>query len=226
MKFISGSRRHFLLRKFRWVLLSVVILTTVLSGRSSENPPNPREPIKQLIDGNFKNALAASQACVDYYKAQTANLKPDTTLSSWQPLNVLLVGYHLCAKAQIQTMMEDTNGALKTIMEAEKFSNVWSNLYSGIFSGGSWPDIINVTKGFYFEKTGDIASAKKLYIANPNFFGNARLAVLALSNSPDQEVREWADKALGDDPPKCNCISCYCGFVGKGRTHIRGIDPI
>ncbi len=215
-EFVSGSiTQHFLLRKFRRVLLSVVILMTVSSVRSSENPPDSHEPLKQLIDGNVTNALAASQACVDYYKAQTANLKPNTPLRGWQPLEVVLVGYHLCAKAQIQTMMDDTNGALKTIAEAEKFSNIWSNCYDGFSTASGWSNIVNVTSGFYLETAGDIAGAKKIYLANPSAYTCARLAIIALSNSPDQEVRKWVNKALGDDANDATALAALAALLEK-----------
>jgi tetratricopeptide (TPR) repeat protein len=153
-----------------------------------------------LMNEEPELALKITQQCIDGEKAVASTVKGQRGFHGSIRTDdaILNVGNFLCFKAQIQSLTGDSAGALKSIREAEEFSQQWSTqYYTDLWD---WPGVLNLTKAFRLERAGQSEEAKKSYGQSLTAHAFGRLAAMALRENDDQNDRFWAQKALEKDP--------------------------
>jgi tetratricopeptide (TPR) repeat protein len=189
------------------IFLSGIAILIMSPLYSQASPPPGSAPqcdkdiiVQATIEVDARRALVKARECVDYYQRRTASLRPGQGLSGWEGLDVLMVGYSYCSVAQIQAMIGNAAEARLALSTAEKVARDWSGWYDSFLSG--WPSVLQSTRGFVLELTGDMKGARNAYSDPDNTctICVSRLAMISLSESKADEAREWVVKALKEDP--------------------------
>lgn len=111
-------------------------------------------------------------------------------LTGYEWLDLFSWAYHLCGQAQVQAMMGDRAGADASIKAAEDVYRDWKPWFDS--PAVDWASVIDATKGFVLEKSGNIEAAKRLYLEHHSEYATGRLAVLALSDPNSDDAIRYA----------------------------------
>jgi tetratricopeptide (TPR) repeat protein len=164
----------------------VACLVTGASVYAQGQECNPTVMIERVLENDMANALIEAKRCVSEMKAVEARASPAVGLSTGNLMQVTLLGYYQCAQAQLEAAAGDIRNAKIHVADAEATGDKWSNFYRGpLFL--NWDGLLNVTRGFVLEKSGDLPGAKQLYATAPDW-GDIRLAELALNENRDDDA--------------------------------------
>jgi len=174
------------------VLMILVLSLAPYSVLAQPSPPNACEPGEidvRIVNNDLNGALNVSRACVAHFKA-TVTKSPKEALTGYEWLDLLSWAYHLCAQAQVQAMMGDRAGADASIKAAEDVYRDWRPWFDSPVV--DWASVIDATKGFVLEKSGNIDAAKRWYLEHRSEYATGRLAVLALSDPNNDDAIRYA----------------------------------
>jgi tetratricopeptide (TPR) repeat protein len=177
------------------ILLLVLVVQTSAQANTSPQGCNTPKIVRLLYDGKLRESLVESQNCAEHYRDEVGRVERKGDKTSLM-LEMFQVGYWLCAEAQIQTMLGNTFQAESGISAAETWQKKHS-LYSkdGVVSE-PFLKILAVTKGLFFEKKGDLATAERFYSEYESDHAVGRLAVLSLRDRKYDEASRRAKRAL------------------------------
>lgn len=187
-------------------LLSILLLIAVVQISTQAQGCNPQKAVQFLYDGKLHESLIESRNCAEHYRGEVGRIEGRGGKTS-PTLEVFQTGYWLCAEAQIYSMLGNTFQAESSISAAEEWQKKHS-LYSkdGIVSG-PFLKILAVTKGFFFEKKGDLESAERFYFEYKSDHAAGRLAVLSLLEGKYDEASHRAKQALlGGKVPTAHAV--------------------
>jgi hypothetical protein len=199
----------------------------VIAGAQVKKPPidscEQREMMRLTYKGDLVKALAKSEACVAYYEKEAG---PDgdvisSSIASGGPSN-WFIGYYMCAKIQLLTMMNATSDAERALSELESFADYNHPLFDNWMFADGWNELLNLTRGMVLEKEGKIEQARHAYRECTPLEVNwpacsGRLALLALHEKDDGQAEGWARSgAVFGDPTALSVLGALAEAAGIG----------
>src|SRR6266568_5719551 len=176
MKFTRTRPKVCIATLFLWGLVLLPILAA-----HDPNKFDPRQLILLVIQGNFQSAAAEADHAIAYYRDLIA-ADPEKG-----PYN--LVGYYMCAKAQLVALRGDFVGADRLLSEAKTYSSGRPG-FSGFLN--PWEIIVSEIHAFILEKAGKRDEAAQAYNRPDPYYGQGRLALLALDAGDYTKARQLA----------------------------------
>jgi hypothetical protein len=191
----------------RWatlvVWLAVGAVTMPVNGAESVSSQcEPQTMVGKTVAGDLTGAIQEAKRCVSWSKAYETKTSPDVGLNQDNIIPVTALGYYQCAQAQLEAATGDLKSARVHLADAEATDQKWAAfLHSPLII---WYPVLDVTRGFLLEKSGDLTGAKKWYADHPGGYTEIRLAALALIESRDDDAAAIARQLLSSDPEDPN----------------------
>lgn len=200
------------------LLVALLLITVTQKSAQAQTPKrgcNAQKVARMMYDGDLREALVESHTCADYYRSEAG--RSDRPENDSSALAISNTGFWLCAEAQLHTMVGEAAQAESSISAAEEWQKKHSLFSEGGIVSKPFVEILAVTKGFFFEKKGDLAAAERFYSEykpedasgrlDALSHAAGRLAALSLREGKYDEAASRARQALiGEKVPTAYAV--------------------
>jgi len=165
-----------------------LVLPTILAAHNPNEFDEGRLP-HLVTQGDFQAAVTEADHAIAHYRDLVA-ARPE---GGGSLMLYGMVGYYMCAKAQVLALRGDFVGADRILSEVKTYASDHSTFLL------DWETLVSSTHAFILEKSGKRDEAMKAYENPSTQYGQGRLALLALEAGDDPKARQLA-VAAGINP--------------------------
>ena len=183
-KFETRMKSAYRSKRFQiagWLMLPLVGLAILAANKPNEFDQH-KLPLL-VTEGDFQSAVREADHAIAVYQDLVA-AGPKEGGGSMR--NGGMVGYYMCAKAQLLALRGDFVGADRILSEVKTYASDHSTFLI------DWETLVSSTHAFILEKSGKRDEAKKAYESPSTQYGQGRLALLALEAGDDTKARQLA----------------------------------